>query len=61
VRNLPDGRSIEVLAEGRRLRLEELLRYLHQGPAAAKVEKVEVSWGDYSGDFSSFRIRFSGD
>ena len=58
VRNLPGGRAVEVWAEGRRGRLEELLRYLHQGPVGAKIEEVEASWGDYSGDFSGFGVRF---
>ena len=58
VRNLPGGRAVEVHAEGRRGRLEELLQYLHQGPVGAKIEKVQVSWGDYSGDFSGFGVRF---
>ena len=57
VRNLPGGRAVEVYAEGRRGRLEELVLHLHQGPAGAKIEKVEVGWGDYSGDFSGFGVR----
>jgi acylphosphatase len=56
VRNLRSG-EVEVQAEGERGKLEELLQILHQGPRAARVDKVEVSWRDYSGDFSSFSIR----
>ncbi len=58
VRNLPNGRAIEVHAEGKRERLEELLQYLHRGPPGARVEKVEVKWANYSGDFSSFEVRY---
>ncbi len=54
--NLPQS-SVEVRAEGERDKLEELLKSLHQGPPGARVEKVEVNWGDYSGNFSSFRVR----
>lgn len=39
VRNLPDG-SVEVHAEGRPERLDELERRLGLGPAAAAVEAV---------------------
>jgi len=56
VRNLPDGRAIEVHAEGERKQLEELISYLKIGPPGAKVEKVETSWSEYSGDYSHFSI-----
>jgi acylphosphatase len=49
---------VEVVAEGGRSQLEELLKYLHRGPVGARVEKVELRWGSYSGDFSDFRIRY---
>ena len=58
VRNLPDGSSVEVWAEGKQERLEKLLQYLHQGPRGAWVEKVEVRWGEYRGDYPSFGVRF---
>jgi acylphosphatase len=58
VRNLTQSSAVEVVAEGRQSQLEELLKYLHRGPVGARVEKVEVKWGDYSGDFSDFRIRY---
>ncbi len=57
VRNLQSG-AVEVQLEGERGKLEELLQILHQGPPSARVEKVEASWKDYSGDFSSFSVRF---
>ncbi len=43
VRNCPDGR-VQVEAEGSRESLERLLRELHVGPPAARVEKVVVEW-----------------
>ena len=58
VRNLHDGRTVEVWAEGPRDRLERLVELLHQGPRSARVEGVEVEWSDYGGDFSDFDIRF---
>jgi acylphosphatase len=55
VRNLPDGK-VEVLAEGERARLDDLIRFCHIGPRGAIVRKVEVEWSDYLGEFRGFRI-----
>lgn len=57
VRNLPHTAAVEVKAEGERSRLAELLKYLRSGPVDARVERVEVEWGEYSGDFHGFIIR----
>jgi len=56
--NLPDRRAVKVHAEGERKQLAELLSYLKIGPPGAKVEKVETSWSEYSGSYSSFSIRY---
>ena len=56
VRNLVQSRAVEVEAEGERSELEELLKRLHEGPRRANVEKVEVTWGDNTGNFSDFKI-----
>lgn len=55
-RNLPDG-SVEVVAEGDRRSLEQLLHALERGPSAADVEDVEAEWDVGSGAFSGFQIR----
>lgn len=57
VRNLRSG-SVEVQVEGDKGKLEELLQNLYNGPPAAKVESIEVSWGDYKGTFPGFSVRF---
>ena len=54
VRNLPDGSSVEVIAEGRRAALEALLEELRIGPAHALVRSVGVEWGVASGEFDGF-------
>lgn len=41
VRNLDDG-SVEVRVQGEAAAVEELVRWLHTGPPAARVESVEV-------------------
>ena len=55
-RNLRDGRSVDVIAEGPRAALEELLSQLRQGPPGAHVQGVDVDWGTARSEFSSFRI-----
>lgn len=58
VRNLSDSRTVEVQADGEKIKLEELLQSLHKGPSGARVEEVEVSWRDYSSEFSSFSVKY---
>ena len=58
VRNLPDGSTVEVIAEGRRASLEDLLQELRIGPAHALVRDVEVEWGVTRGEFSRFATIF---
>lgn len=55
VRNCPDG-SVEVVAEGEKEPLDSLVAWCHQGPLGAEVERVEVSWESYQGEFTSFSI-----
>ena len=56
-RNLPDE-TVQVRAEGARIQLETLISYLKTGPPGASVKKVVTSWADYTGDYSSFTIRY---
>ncbi|HSM58014.1 MAG TPA: acylphosphatase [Candidatus Sulfomarinibacteraceae bacterium] len=57
VRNEPDG-SVRVVAEGSQEVLTELERFLHRGPSSARVERVETTWEDATGEFSGFRVRY---
>jgi acylphosphatase len=54
VRNLPDG-TVEVVAEGPRPLLEQLLAALRRGPRAAEVTSVDVTWSPAIGAFTNFR------
>ena len=56
VRNLPQGHSVEVVAEGDRAGLEALLGHLDQGPPGADVQEVDVRWTESSGRYEDFRI-----
>lgn len=58
VRNLPDGRSVEVVAEGPRSDLEQLLEHLHEGPRMSRVDAVDVEWGEPSGAYDHFGVAY---
>jgi|TARA_B100000315_G_scaffold258490_1_gene310829 acylphosphatase len=58
VRNLPNWTAVEVQAEGEREKLEKLVEQLKPGPSRAKVEKVEVDWSKYTGNYPRFSIRY---
>lgn len=55
VRNTEDGR-VEIVAEGERKKLMELIKLVKIGPPLARVEKVEVSWEKATGKFRTFSI-----
>lgn len=57
VRNTPDG-CVEIIAEGRRRDLDDLVGWCRVGPPAARVDDVDVSWEDFKGDFKDFRISY---
>lgn len=56
-RNESDG-SVEVLAQGPRPALERLLAYLRQGPPAAHVRDVQVTWSKPTEHVSGFHVRW---
>jgi acylphosphatase len=58
VRNLARGDAVEVQAEGDKRQLNKLLGQLEVGPPGARVERVEVKWTDYSGQFDDFGVRY---
>jgi len=57
-RTLPDGRSVEVVAEGPRSDLEQLLEYLHEGPRMSRVDAVDVEWGEPTGAYAHFGVGY---
>ena len=52
--NLPDGR-VEAVFEGELARVEEAVRWCHQGPPGAAVTGVEMVWEPLQEE-SSFQI-----
>lgn len=57
VRNLRDG-NVEVVAEGEKDKLEQLLAQLQKGPRGARVTSVDVFWEQPTGEFTNFGIRW---
>jgi acylphosphatase len=57
VRNQWDG-TVEVVAEGPRGDLENLLSFLRTGPRAAFVTEVDTRWTAPTGSFDSFGVRY---
>ena len=43
VRNLADGR-VEILAEGEKEKLEELINWAKKGPDSARVDDLKIDW-----------------
>ena len=57
VRNLFDD-SVQVVAEGPREKVEQLLQELYRGPRAGRVDQVHPNWQDFRGEFDRFEVRF---
>ena len=55
VRNLPDG-AVEGLFEGHDSAVADLVEWCRSGPPAARVDRLEVQKGNYSGEFDEFTI-----
>ena len=54
VGNLADGQTVEVVADGLRTDLEQLIEYLHEGPRSARVDSVDVAWGEATERWTDF-------
>ncbi len=59
VRNLPDGRSVEIVAEGARADLEQLLDYLREGPRMSRIDAVDAEWREATGAYDGFGVGFT--
>jgi acylphosphatase len=58
VRNLVSGDAVEIKAEGQKPQLDKLLEQVKTGPPGAFVKRVEIEWLNYTGQFTSFNIRY---
>jgi len=57
VKNLPDGR-VEVVLEGRKERINQMIDCIKAGPPLAKVTNLEIEWQKYQEEFDHFEIRY---
>jgi acylphosphatase len=57
VQNLKDG-TVRVVAEGPRANLEAYVEKLKKGPLLARVEGVQANFGEATGGYTDFSIRY---
>jgi len=57
VRNQRDG-TVEAYFEGEKDQVERMIQWCHQGSPRSRVEKVEVAYGEYTGQFEAFQVRY---
>ncbi|MBN2537686.1 acylphosphatase [candidate division WOR-3 bacterium] len=53
--NRPDG-AVEVIAEGAKPAVEQLIERVRQGPPASRVDEVTTRWKDPSGAYRDFSV-----
>lgn len=58
VRNRRDG-TVEAYFEGAKEKVDQMVAWSRRGSPSSQVERVEVSYGPYSGAFDSFQIRYN--
>ena len=57
VTNRRDGR-VEAVFEGDKENVEKLLAFCRRGPSGARVTNVEAVWGEPTGEFEDFSVRY---
>jgi acylphosphatase len=55
IRNRRDGR-VEVCVEGERKEVESFAAWLRRGPSPARVDSVEETWTEATGEFADFQV-----
>ena len=57
VKNTYDG-NVEAVFEGEEETIEEMIAWCHEGPSLSDVTNVKVNYGDFSGEFEKFNIKY---
>ena len=55
IRNLSNG-QVEAVFEGEKSDVEIVVDFCRRGPSGAHVDAAEVTWKNWNGEFSDFRI-----
>lgn len=54
--NMIDGR-VELMAEGDKEKVDQFVEWCKQGSPLAKVQDVEITYKEYTGEFTDFEVR----
>lgn len=54
-KNMTDG-TVETVVEGEEKMLRDYIWWCKKGPAAARVEKIDETWEEPTGEFNGFSI-----
>jgi acylphosphatase len=57
VKNRRDGR-VEAVFEGEREKVDQIIRWCHQGPPEARVTRVHIDWKEHTGEFKDFSVTY---
>ena len=57
VRNLDDGR-VEIVAEGEKQNIDNLVNWCKTGPANSRVDEFELLDENYTDEFENFEVRY---
>ena len=50
--------NVELIAEGDKDRLEQLVSWCHKGPSGAIVSDVNIKWQEGTGEFVGFVVKY---
>ncbi len=50
--------SVEIIAEGDKMKLREFIVHCESGSPLAKVDKIDYEWEEYAGKFNDFYIKY---
>lgn len=51
------GQAVEVVAEGEKEKLEQLIKLCQEGPILSEVKDINIQWQEGTGEFDEFEIR----